>query len=220
MKKLILAACVAFSLAGCESESGKASGEVSASEEVRAEQKVEQLGEGVYSLEYSGDYKLDDFISAQIKDRESFDKWLCENLTNGVSTESSDTRKACSCFFTPDTEGGHLFGRNCDMYPSGAMFIKTQPENGFASIGIVDFLHLNVGENGDNPIDSEQAGELFNAAPYIISDGLNEKGLGVSLLTVDYTDHVVNDTEKPDMLVYSALRVVLEKCADVDEAVK
>ena len=99
------------------------------------------------------------------------------------------------------------------------MFIRTRPENGYASIGIVDLSHLNVGEGCEAAVDSAEAQSLLLAAPYCICDGINEKGLGVSLLQLD-TDHFVTDTEKPDLLVYIALRAMLDKCADVDEAVK
>lgn len=188
-------------------------------ENVRVEQSFTKLDEGVYSLEYTDDYKLEEFISANIKDVESFDKWLTDNLTNGVPTESGSAETACSCFFTEDSEGKHILGRNYDMLSDGGVMVHTKPESGYESIAIADISHMNLGEHSDYSMDSDEAKSLLNASPYCISDGLNEKGLSVSLLTID-TQHTPEDTDKGDMLIYSSMRAVLDKCADVDEAVK
>lgn len=43
-------------------------------------------------------------------------------------------------------------------------------------------------------------------------------GLGVSLLELS-DKHVIEDTKKDNLLIYSALRVILDKCASINEAV-
>ncbi|MCR5165665.1 MAG: linear amide C-N hydrolase [Oscillospiraceae bacterium] len=180
---------------------------------------VETLAEGIYSLDFRWDYKLDEYLSANVKTTEELDRWFMENLTDGLSTEGSEYNIACSSFAVTDTDGEHLFCRNYDLRHTDDMFIRTAPENGYASIGIVDLAHLNIGQECEAAIDSAEAQSLLLAAPYCICDGINEKGLGVSLLQLD-TEHFVTDTEKPDLLVYTALRAMLDKCADTDEAVE
>ena len=180
---------------------------------------VETLAEGIYSLDFKSDYKLDEYLEANVKTTEELDKWFMENLTNGLSTEGSEYNMACSSFAVTDSDGEHLFCRNYDLRPTDAMFIRTKPENGYASIGIVDLAHLNVGMGCEAAIDSAEAQSLLLAAPYCICDGMNEKGLGASILQLS-TDHPVNDTDKKDLLVYIAVRAVLDKCAGVDEALE
>ena len=179
---------------------------------------VEELGTGVYSLDFPYEYDLDNYLTSDVKTVEELDKWFMDNLTNGLSTEGSEYDIACSAFALTTGSGDHLFGRNYDLRPTDAMFIRTRPDNGYASIGIVDLAHLNVGLGAEAAVDSAEAQSLLMAAPYCICDGINEKGLGVSLLQLD-TEHIVNDTDKHDLLVYTALRALLDKCADVDEAV-
>ena len=142
-----------------------------------------------------------------------------ENLTDGISTEGSEYDIACSSFAVTLSDSEHIFGRNYDLRPNDAMFIRTSPEDGYSSIGIVDLAHMNIGTNAEHEIDSDKGRSLLSAAPYCICDGINEKGLGVSLLQLDIT-HKVNDTDKHDLLLYSSLRAMLDKCADVGEAVE
>ena len=178
---------------------------------------VKTLADGIYSLEFSGDYMLDDYLEANVKTVEELDCWFMENLTDGISTEGSTYNMACSSFAVALSDDEHLFGRNYDLRSTDALFIRTAPEKGYSSIGIVDLAHMNIGCDCEYAIDSAEAQSLLRAAPYCICDGINEKGLGVSLLQLD-TGHTVNDTDKPDLLLYIALRALLDKCADADEA--
>ena len=177
-----------------------------------------KLSEGIYSLGYSGDYFLDQYLEADIKTVEELDSWFMENLTDGISTEGSEYDTACSTFTVTTDDDKHIFGRNYDIGATDAMFILTVPENDYSSIGIVDLSHLNIGQGCENAMGSGKSQTLLKAAPYCISDGINEKGLGVSLLKLD-NRHSVNDTDKHDLLVYISLRALLDKCADVNEAV-
>ncbi len=163
------------------------------------------------------DYRLDEFLSANINDVDKFDAWLTDNLTDGVPT-ASDRNYGCSCFITKDPEGNTLYARNYDEDNIGSLVLRNYPEEGYVSIGIVDLFHLNIGKTCDYTMDSEEARSLLLAAPYGICDGMNEKGLAVSVLSLN-DPIVVNDSSKDDLLLYACPRVLLDKCADVDEAI-
>lgn len=55
--------------------------------------------------------------------------------------------------------------------------------------------------------------------PYVACDGINEAGLGVSTLQLDIGE-LHQDTGKPDLYVYTAIRLLLDRCGSVDEAVE
>ena len=186
--------------------------------EKRTAESLTKLSEGIYLADCYTDHKVNEYLAANIRDVDSFDMWMTQNLTHGVPTgEVPDT--GCASFSVTDPSGDHLFGRNYDMpVDADSMIIRCYPGDGYASIGIVDMMHINLGRGCDNDIDDEGSRSLLFAAPWCISDGINEKGLGVSLLELQ-NEHVVNDTSKPDLLLYSAARVILDKCASVDEAV-
>ena len=176
-----------------------------------------EVCDGVWSMDCYNDYRLDDYLAAGITDVGHFDAWLTENLTHGVPTGDIPDI-GCSAFAADTADGSHLVGRNYDMGHDGALVIRTFPENGYSSIGIVDLAHINIGQQRESMMGDEKSKSLLLAAPMCISDGMNEKGLCASLLQLDDM-HVVNDTQKPDLLLYSTMRAVLDKCADVDEAI-
>lgn len=77
--------------------------------------------------------------------------------------------------------------------------VKQKRKDGYASIGIVDLSSVNLGACGEYDIFDEAAGPLLFATAWCICDGINEKGLGVSLLELS-NKHVVEDTDKGDLL--------------------
>lgn len=176
-----------------------------------------KVADGIYTMDCYIDYKTDDYLAADIKTTTEFDTWMTKNLTKGVPT-GDIPEIGCSSFAVNSTDGGHLFGRNYDMNDGESLIIRTNPQNGYASIGIVDLNHVNLGSHGEYSIDDPNSKSLLFAAPWCVCDGINEKGLGASLLEL-YNEHVVNDTDKGDLLIYSAVRVLLDKCANVDEAI-
>ena len=176
-----------------------------------------KVSEGIYLIDCYSDYKVDEYLKAGITDVSSFDIWMTENLTGGVPTgDIPDT--GCSSFVVSNPQGDHLFGRNYDSSSGDVLIIRTMPQDGYSSIGIADLKHVNLGIGGDYDINDNKNQSLLFAAPWCICDGINEKGLGVSLLELS-NKHVVNDTDKDDLLLYSALRVLLDKCATVEEAI-
>lgn len=187
------------------------------SEERKTLSSLKKVSDNVWTMDYYADYKVDEYLTANINNVKDFDAWMTKNLTHNVPT-GDEGEYGCSSFAVASTDGGHLFGRNYDMNAGDSLVLRTKPKTGYASIGIVDLSHANLGNGGHYKMDDKDAKALLLAAPWCISDGINEKGLGVSLLSLD-DEHVVNDTEKDDLLLYSSLRVVLDKCATVDEAV-
>ena len=184
--------------------------------EKRTLDSLTQVTDGIYLLDCYTDYKVDEYLAAGIINVEQFDIWMTENLTHGVPT-GDIPGIGCSSFAVTDSQGNHLFGRNYDASDGDSLIIRTTPANGYASIGIVDLKHVNLGYGGEYDINDESSQSLLFAAPWCVCDGINEKGLGVSLLELS-NRHVVNDTSKDDFLIYSAVRVLLDKCASADEA--
>ncbi|MBO4807981.1 MAG: linear amide C-N hydrolase [Lachnospiraceae bacterium] len=191
---------------------------VSEDPEAKTLESLTKLADGIYLLDSYTDHKVEEYLAENIKDVVSFDVWMTNNLTHGVPTGDIPDM-GCSSFSVLDPSGNHLFGRNYDMpYPADSLIIRTHPTEGYSSIGIVDMLHINLGNHCDYSIEDEESMSLLFAAPWCICDEINEKGLGISVLELD-NKHVVNDTSKPDLLMYSASRVVLDKCASVEEAI-
>lgn len=109
-----------------------------------------------------------------------------------------------------------LGGRNFDLTYSPALVVETAPDNGYRSISTVNLAFLGFGE--DKLPDTWKQKLITLAAPYAPLDGMNEKGLAVAVLRIADvpTDQ---DTGKTDITTTTAIRLMLDKAATVDEAV-
>lgn len=144
-------------------------------------------------------------------------------------------KAGCSAFLARTPEGHELCCRNYDFpHPdsNGNMtalnvVVRCAPEDGYRSIGIADALWLNsVGADfrEGGPDDGKTDISLFSLLPYICMDGMNEKGLTVSILILDLKEGeaAVHQEEqgKPSMVHTILMRRMLDSCSDVSEAKK
>lgn len=183
---------------------------------------IEKLDEGLWCMEYKGDYGFDEFLAqgGAASDAEMGD-YIAAFLSHGFwkpDTSAAGGEYGCSALSVKSPEGGMLFGRNYDWSECKAMVIHTVPKNGYESISTtcLDFLGF-----GEDWVPDKDMGSKFMAlaAVYVILDGMNEKGLCVADLMVEPGEVIHQDTDKPDLTITSALRLLLDKAATVDEAV-
>lgn len=93
----------------------------------------------------------------------------------------------------------------------------TRPKDGYESVSTCCLDFLGFGENY-SPDGSMMHRMQTLAAIYVPLDGMNEKGLVVADLMAGDKEATHQDTEKPD-LTTTAIRLLLDKAADVDEAI-
>lgn len=171
-----------------------------------------------YTMTYQGDYGIDEFLEqgGASNDAELID-FVVQHLMKGLPVTIELPDLACSTFNAVTPEGDDIFGRNFDLTYSPSMLVRTDPDNGYASISMVNLGFLGYGEEKlpDSPTSSITA----LAAPYAPLDGVNEKGLAVGVLLID-TDPTDQQTNKVDITTTTAIRLMLDKCATVDEALE
>lgn len=164
-----------------------------------------------YTMTYQGDYGIDEFLEqgGASNDAELID-FVVQHLMKGLPVTIELPDLACSTFNAVTPEGDDIFGRNFDLTYSPSMLVRTDPDNGYASISMVNLGFLGYGEEKlpDSPTSSITA----LAAPYAPLDGVNEKGLAVGVLLID-TDPTNQQTDKVDITTTTAIRLMLDKCA-------
>lgn len=182
-----------------------------------------QLEAGLTAVRYEGDYGFDEFLSrgGASSDREVVE-YLANNLLDGFDIGTlirgifgCSTLSACS----PD--GEVLFGRNFDWNRCEAMVVVAHPENGYASISTVnmDFITQNIGSGLMGlALKLDEAKTL--AALYAPLDGMNEQGLAVSVNMIQDSANIEQQTGKPDITTTTAVRLLLDKAANVEEALE
>lgn len=180
--------------------------------------KVVKLADGLSAVKYEGKYGFDEFLS---QGGASSDAEVISYLTSNVISEMGrlsfgKMTFGCSTISVKDEKGNALFGRNFDWDACNAMIVHNIPENGYTSISTVntDFLNMNGIEFSALP-DSVQAVICL----YAPLDGMNEKGLAVSVNMLWDSETVSQNTQKPDITTTTAIRLLLDKAATVDEAV-
>lgn len=173
---------------------------------------------GMFTMTYYGDYGFDDFLKTGASSDQDIDKFVTKRLLHGLPLELGDTGDGCTAFVVPDQNGDIIFARNFDFNYAPSLQLYTEPDNGYASVSTVNLSFAGYSEdflpNGMS-LDSF----LTLAAPYLPFDGMNEKGVCIALLAVPEADPGY-DENKVTLNTTTAIRLVLDKAASVDEAVE
>lgn len=169
-----------------------------------------------YEMTYYADYGLDEFLESGAATDDELVSFVTKKILKGVSFEVNPDG-ACSTFIATTPEEDDLFGRNFDYVPSIGLIVRTAPKDGYESISVVNLNHL--GLSAENMPTKNLLNRIITlAAPYAPLDGMNEKGLAIGVLVI--TEGVVHqDTGKVPITTTSAIRMVLDKAATVDEAI-
>ena len=187
-----------------------------------AAQSVEQVGEKMYTMTYRGDYGLDDFLEqGGASSSNEIAEFVCKNLFYGlVSPNVKPADFGCSYISAKDKDGNMLTGRNFDWpdCKSPIAIIHTRPEKDYASVSTACISFLGFGDDWKPKGVPEKMALL--AAIYAPLDGMNEKGLVVADLVAG--DHTKTDqnTGHVNLTTTSAIRVLLDKAANVEEALR
>lgn len=171
----------------------------------------------LYTMTYDGDYGIDEFIAqgGASNDGELI-QFVVNRIMKGLPITIDLPDLACSTFNATTPEGDALFGRNFDLSFSPGMLVRTDPADGYASVSMVNLGFLGYGED---KLPEDLVSSLTTlAAPYAPLDGMNEAGLAVGVLLID-TDPTDQQTDRVDITTTTAIRMMLDSCATVDEAV-
>lgn len=191
-------------------------------EELKIVASIERIGEGknIYYMEVENDYHFDEFLEAggASSDGEVSD-FLTEHISKGFYKTNVENKGAgCSTISAKTPEDSHVWGRNYDWYSSVPIIVKSEPKVGYASIAACDFQ--NITGNPEVLPESFIYKMLAIASVYVPMDGVNEAGLCVADLEVNEGGMKEVDTEKPDLTITTAIRLLLNRAATVEEAVE
>ena len=118
---------------------------------ITAANSIEKLEDGLYAMEYDGDYGFDEFLAGggAASDREVA-KYLTSFLSRGFYKIESDVQTGefgCSTVCTRDEHGTVFFGRNYDWEECRAMIVHTRPKDGYESVSTCNLDFLGFGED-------------------------------------------------------------------------
>lgn len=199
-------------------QSDQGNGEQEDTDIITLTSEIVSLEDGLAAVQYAGDYKLDEFLE---QGGASSDADLMGFLTKYLFSGKSGLKFSgdvfgCSTLSVKSGDGSYLFGRNFDWNSCHALVVSGRPEKGYASISTVnmDFIQAGAGINMELLPDQMKT----MAALYAPLDGMNEKGLCVSVNMIEDSDTIDQDTDKKDITTTTVIRLLLDQAANVDEA--
>ena len=181
-------------------------------------EKITELADGLSAVRYTGDNGFDDFLA---KGGASSDAEVVSFvMENGIADFGNllfgGNPFGCSTLAVKDENGNALFGRNFDWNTCHAMIIQNVPENAYCSISTVNMDFITA---SGLPLSSLPDKIQALAGLYAPLDGINEMGLAVSVNMIQDNDIIEQNTDKPDLTTTTAVRLLLDKAANVEEAI-
>ncbi|MBO4636085.1 MAG: linear amide C-N hydrolase [Clostridiales bacterium] len=187
---------------------------------IRTMLSVHKVADGLYTMKNIECTDTQGMLDCGATNVNELVGWILDNHLYGAPNFFADTdlEYGCSAFAAESPEGEHLFGRNFDLFETDILLVHSHPEGAYESIAIADLAVVGVGENAAMSPDSFFGRAVMIMTPYVVVDGMNEAGVGVGILQLNI-EETHQDQGKPDLLVFCAIRAILDNCASVDEAI-
>ena len=173
---------------------------------------------GIYVIDYKEDYKLQQLLDeGGVTTQDELAKYIIRILLKGlpIHIDYDVPSLACSTFVAGTPENGWLLGRNLDNQETDLAVVKTAPKDGYRSVSVVNLSFL--GYTKEHTPAKIKDRIVAMGAPYFPLDGINEKGLAVGVLQLQ-AEATNQDTDKIDVDTTLAIRMLLDRAANVEEA--
>lgn len=179
---------------------------------------VTTLSDGLDTARFSGDDGFSRFLArgGASSDAGVVDYLAGDMLDGEVIGSLLGSLFGCSTIAAQSDDGDWLFGRNFDWENVRAMIVESHPDDAYASISTVNMDFLDQGSDG--MLSRMSDGARIIAALYAPLDGVNERGLAVSVNMIQDSATIDQNTDNPDLTTTTAIRLLLNQAADVDEA--
>lgn len=182
-------------------------------------EKITELADGLSAVRHKGDYGFDDFLAkgGASSDAEVVSFLMESGIADFGNLLFGGNPFGCSTLAVKDENGNALFGRNFDWNTCHAMIIQNVPENAYCSISTVNMDFITA---SGLPLSSMPDEIQALAGLYAPLDGINEMGLAVSVNMIQDNDTIEQNTDKTDITTTTAVRLLLDKAANVGEAME
>ena len=185
---------------------------------ITLDDNVINLEKGLSAVKYEGDYGFDEFLKQGGAESDSdVVAYLSENILSSGGLSFGKFPFGCSTVSVRDSDGSFIFGRNFDWDHCNAMIVQSVPENGYSSISTVNTSFINMSGLKLSQLPDKAQAVICLYAPL---DGMNEMGLAVSVNMIQDSATISQNSDKPDITTTTAIRLLLDKAANVDEALE
>ena len=196
--------------------------------EIATINSIEPVGgnQYLYRMEYKATYDLDDLVAKDIDQNAELLDYVIGRIGKGLPLKIKSAQVAdedgemktmnCTSFQAAKADGeGFWYGRNYDFFKNPTMVTVSHPKKGYASIATSDMSHF--GYSLEKLPEGFVASLSCLASIYAPVDGINEKGLCTSIMALP-KQASQQDTDKHDVGTTIIMRLWLDRCATVKEA--
>lgn len=176
---------------------------------------LKKINDNIYTLHYQNDYGREEIINSSAAGMLNFyiniQKYFKANqlLVNPLRPKGG-----CVGITAFKENNEVIFARNFDYKETNCLIVWVDNKKGYKSLCMADFTFMGYGKKHFKIENSNKARLL--AAPYTCMDGINEKGLGISIIEVKF-DPTKQQTGKTKLQPTAFLRLALDTCATIDE---
>jgi len=135
-------------------------------------------------------------------------------------SQAAQSAWGCSLFAALADPENMVYGRNFDWEHSPALLLYTDPDDGYASMSLVNlgFLGFDKDEAENLLTLPREQQEALLQTPFVPIDGMNEEGLVVGMAAVNNSWHDPDPT-KPTIGSLAIMRELLDHAETVDDAI-
>lgn len=189
---------------------------------------LKNLADGhLYSVKYSSDYHIDEVMSSggASSSMQLLGKVVPMLTTVPLGKADGGVDFGCSAFCVKSPEGDVLVGRNFDyrFVSSSNVLVHNVTKGVHESICIsaLPFLDKDTYVAGALSDGKTDLSIPVTASIYCCLDGMNDAGLFIGVLSLRGTGGAVqHDPGKSDIVPTLAIRLVLDRCTSVEQAVE
>lgn len=145
--------------------------------QIRTMLTVKRAGDGLYTMKNLECTDTQGMLDSGSADVNEFLNWVFDKHLYGIRPQFEIEKYGCAAFAAVTPEGDHLFGRNFDYPETDTLLVYSHPEGCYESIGVADLGLFGVGQNFPISPDSPVGKLVMVVTPYMIVDGMNEKGV-------------------------------------------
>lgn len=170
-----------------------------------------------YSMNYYGDYRFDEYLLKGAGNIDEYCSLIDEILLSDHSQNIKKEPFGCGAFVAHNPEGDMILARNMDCECAIPMLLRSGDDKDYRSLALINMADLDWDDITFDTLETDPKSTL--AAPYSPSDGINEYGLAVAILS-DANAIYPNSSDKITLLDLTLPRLILNKAKSVEEAIE
>ena len=169
-----------------------------------------------YSMHYYGDDCFDKYLLRGAHSLEDYCSFIDTALIQNRGNRFRHNNFGCSAFVAKNENGDILFARNMDCEYAIPMLLNLNEASSYRFISLVNMAFLDWDERTYDSIETDS--KLTLATAYSPSDGINEYGFAVAILT-DADAAYPRQKDKITLFDMTMPRLLLSKARSVEEAI-